>query len=108
MVDFGYDISDFKNIHDEYGTMEDFEELILEANNLGIKIILDFVPNHSSDQCDWFKKSVAKEEGFEDFYIWSDGKINEDGEHEPPNNWVWHCQISLKEGWEKPSFWLFY
>lgn len=88
MVDFGYDISDFKAIHDEYGTMEDFEELILEAKNLDIKIILDFVPNHSSDQCEWFQKSVAREKGFEDFYIWKDGKTNEEGELEPPNNWV--------------------
>lgn len=88
MVDFGYDISDFKAIHEEYGTMEDFEELIAEANRLGIKIILDFVPNHSSDQCEWFKKSAAREEGYEDFYIWADGKINEDGEMDPPNNWV--------------------
>ncbi|XP_075154049.1 maltase 2-like isoform X2 [Haematobia irritans] len=87
MVDIGYDISDFKAIHQEYGTMEDFEALIAEANRLDVKIILDFVPNHSSDQCEWFKKSAAREEGFEDFYIWADGKINEAGEIEPPNNW---------------------
>lgn len=100
MVDFGYDISDFKAIHEEYGTMEDFEELIAEANRLGIKIILDFVPNHSSDQCEWFKKSSAREEGYEDFYIWADGKINEDGEMDPPNNWVstgiYRLQMSSK------------
>lgn len=88
MIDFGYDISDFKAIHEEYGTMEDFEELISEANRLNIKIILDFVPNHSSDQCEWFIKSAAREEGYEDFYVWADGHINEDGEMEPPNNWV--------------------
>ncbi|XP_058984695.1 maltase 2 isoform X2 [Musca domestica] len=87
MIDFGYDISDFKDIHEEYGTMEDFEELISEANRLNIKIILDFVPNHSSDQCEWFIKSAAREEGYEDFYVWADGHINEDGEMEPPNNW---------------------
>ncbi|KAI8125284.1 Maltase 2 [Lucilia cuprina] len=101
MVDFGYDISNFKGIHSEYGTMEDFEELILEANNLDIKIVLDFVPNHSSDKSEWFIKSAAREEGYEDFYVWSDGKINEDGEHEPPNNWqsvfygsawTWHTE----------------
>ncbi|XP_065356848.1 maltase 2-like isoform X4 [Calliphora vicina] len=87
MVDFGYDISDFKDIHHEYGNIDDFEELILQANSLGIKIVLDFVPNHSSDQCEWFKKSAAREEGYEDFYIWADGKINANGEQEPPNNW---------------------
>lgn len=88
MVDFGYDISDFKAIHNEYGTMGDFEELILQGLNLDIKIILDFVPNHSSDQCEWFIKSANREEGYEDFYIWSDGKLNENGERVPPNNWV--------------------
>ncbi|TMW51456.1 hypothetical protein DOY81_003481 [Sarcophaga bullata] len=87
MVDFGYDISDFKAIHNEYGTMGDFEELILQASSFDIKIILDFVPNHSSDQCEWFLKSANREEGYEDFYIWSDGKLNEDGERVPPNNW---------------------
>ncbi|XP_037961163.1 maltase 2-like isoform X2 [Teleopsis dalmanni] len=87
MVDFGYDISDFKAIHSEYGTMQDFEDLIAEANRLDIKIILDFVPNHSSDQCEWFKKSAERIEGFEDFYVWADGEISEDGERVPPNNW---------------------
>uniref|UniRef100_A0A1I8QES5 alpha-glucosidase n=1 Tax=Stomoxys calcitrans TaxID=35570 RepID=A0A1I8QES5_STOCA len=88
MVDFGYDISNFKAIHEEYGTMEDFEALIEEANRLNIKIILDFVPNHTSDQCEWFKKSAARVEGYEDFYVWHDGKVNESGEREPPNNWA--------------------
>jgi alpha-glucosidase len=59
------------------------------THHLGIKIILDFVPNHSSDQHEWFKKSEAREPGFEDFYIWHDGKPNPDG-GQPivPNNWV--------------------
>lgn len=95
MVDFGYDISDFYAIHEEYGTMSDFEELLQEAKRLDIKIILDFVPNHSSDQCEWFIKSAKREEGFEDFYVWADGKIREDGEMEPPNNWV-SCKIKFQ------------
>ncbi|XP_060666023.1 maltase 2 isoform X3 [Drosophila nasuta] len=87
MVDFGYDISDYRSIQSEYGSMSDFEQLVHTATTLGIKIVLDFVPNHSSDQHEWFKKSVAKEPGYEDFYIWSDGKLDEDGQRQPPNNW---------------------
>lgn len=89
MVDFGYDISDFYNIHSEYGNMTDFENLITEANKTGIKIILDFVPNHTSDECDWFLKSVNKTTGFEDFYIWHPGYLNATTNvTTPPSNWV--------------------
>lgn len=49
-ADFGYDISDYRDIHHEYGTLSDFEELLAECNRLGIKLILDFVPNHTSDE----------------------------------------------------------
>ncbi|XP_067627239.1 maltase A1 [Eurosta solidaginis] len=89
MADFGYDISDFYQIHPEYGTMEDFENMIKKAKEIGIKIILDFVPNHSSDENEWFKKSVDGDPAYADFYIWHDGKINEaTGEREPPSNWL--------------------
>ncbi|ALC40924.1 Mal-A1 [Drosophila busckii] len=88
MVDFGYDIADFYQIHPEYGTMEDFERLIARAKEVDIKIILDFVPNHSSDENEWFIKSVDGDPAYKDFYIWHDGKINEEtGEREPPSNW---------------------
>lgn len=87
MVDFGYDISDYKAIQPEYGTMQDFEELIDTAYNLGIKVVLDFVPNHSSDQHEWFLKSAAKEPGYEDFYVWHDGVLQDNGTRSPPNNW---------------------
>lgn len=88
MIDFGYDISDYKAIHAEYGTMDDFHELISKAKELGIKIILDFVPNHTSDQCEWFIKSANREAGYEDYYVWRDGLVSDDGEAVPPNNWV--------------------
>ncbi|KAH8299670.1 hypothetical protein KR044_004349 [Drosophila immigrans] len=88
MVDFGYDIADFYQIHPEYGTMEDFERMIARAKEVGIRIILDFVPNHSSDQNEWFTKSVDSDPVYKDYYIWHDGKVNEEtGEREPPNNW---------------------
>ncbi|XP_034475194.1 maltase 2-like isoform X1 [Drosophila innubila] len=87
MVDFGYDISDYMAIQTEYGSMSDFEQLVHKASSLGIKIILDFVPNHSSDKHEWFKKSAAREAGYEDFYIWSDGQLDEEGQRQVPNNW---------------------
>ncbi|XP_030573689.1 maltase A1-like [Drosophila novamexicana] len=89
MVDFGYDISDFFDIQPEYGTLEDFRALIKKANELDLKIILDFVPNHSSDENEWFKKSVKREKGYEDYYVWHNGKVNaETGERGPPTNWL--------------------
>ncbi|KAL4705307.1 hypothetical protein ACJJTC_018993 [Scirpophaga incertulas] len=72
MIDFGYDISDFYSIHHEYGTMEDFEILLTEAHSLGVKVLLDFVPNHASTESEYFKKSVARELDYEDFFIWAD------------------------------------
>ncbi|XP_035789993.1 maltase A3-like [Anopheles albimanus] len=86
MADFGYDISDFKNIHPSFGTLDDFRRLVSEAKNLGLRVILDFVPNHSSDEHEWFKKSVKREPGFEDFYVWQNAKPG--SERDPPNNWV--------------------
>ncbi|EDS26387.1 alpha-amylase [Culex quinquefasciatus] len=90
MKDFGYDISDFRDIQDEYGTMDDFRNQIAEAKRLGLKVILDYVPNHSSDKHEWFIKSVNREPGYEDYYVWRDGKPDPDGSGKllPPNNWV--------------------
>ncbi|XP_037823522.1 maltase A1-like isoform X3 [Lucilia sericata] len=88
MVDFGYDISDFYGIQPEYGTIEDFRDMIAKANELGLKIILDFVPNHSSTENEWFKKSVKRERGYEDYYVWHDGKLDASGKRIPPSNWL--------------------
>ena len=89
MADFGYDISDFRDIHDEFGTLDDFQDLANECDKLGLKLILDFVPNHSSDEHEWFKKSERREPGYEDFYIWRSGKRdNVSNIIVPPNNWL--------------------
>lgn len=90
MADFGYDISDYYDIQPEYGTMADFDALVARAKQLGLKVILDFVPNHSSDENEWFKKSEKREKGFEDYYIWHPGKPNpgDNSKPLPPNNWV--------------------
>ena len=73
-VDNGYDISDYRAIDPSVGTMEDMERLIAEAKKRGISIILDLVPNHSSNQHFWFKEALkGKENPYHDYYIWRDG-----------------------------------
>jgi alpha-glucosidase len=84
-VDFGYDVSDYENIDPMYGTLGDFDHLEKEASRHGIHIILDFVPNHTSDQHPWFLDSrSSRTSAHRDWYIWRDGK----GPGQPPNNWL--------------------
>jgi alpha-glucosidase len=84
-VDFGYDVSDYLNIDPMYGTLADFDELAREAKKRNIRIILDFVVNHTSDQHPWFLDSKSSRTSVHrDWYIWRDGK----GPGQPPNNWV--------------------
>jgi alpha-glucosidase len=87
-VDFGYDVINFTNVDPTFGTIRDVEELFAKAKERGIKIILDFIPNHTSSSHEWFKKSENQEHGFEDFYIWHDGipQIN-NGRPLQPNSW---------------------
>ncbi|XP_049798365.1 uncharacterized protein LOC126230929 [Schistocerca nitens] len=93
MVDNGYDISDFTDVDPVFGTMEDFDELLAQAHDKGLKILMDFVPNHSSDEHEWFQKSSnisdPEYDKYEDYYVWLEGKVGEDGvTPEPPNNWA--------------------
>lgn len=89
MYDFGYDISDYRDIHSEYGTLADFDELVAECKKIGLHLILDFVPNHSSHEHEWFKKSEGNVSGYEDFYIWRNPKIDEISNIKvPPTNWL--------------------
>ena len=84
LIDNGYDISDYYQINPIYGTMADFEALLQAAHALGIKIIMDLVVNHTSDQHQWFKQSKqSKDNEFSDFYIWKDPNL--DGT--PPTDW---------------------
>jgi oligo-1,6-glucosidase len=81
--DNGYDISDYQNIMDEFGTMHDWEELLSEMHRRGMKLIMDLVVNHSSDEHAWFiEAKKSKESPYRDYYIWRQGK---DGRE--PNNW---------------------
>ncbi len=80
--DNGYDISDYCNIHKNYGSLSDMDELIKKAGELDIKIILDLVINHTSDQHEWFQKSRQRIEPYTDFYLWHPGKKGK-----KPSNW---------------------
>ena len=84
-VDFGYDISDYTAIDPQYGTLADFDRLVKEARARNIRVIMDFVANHTSDQHPWFLESrSSRSNPKRDWYIWRDGKA--DGG--PPNNWL--------------------
>ena len=87
-ADFGYDISDYRNIHPDYGNLEQFKKVLSRAHELGLKVIMDLVVNHTSDEHPWFQESrKGKDNPYSDYYIWRD----------KPNNWD-----SLFEGkaWE--------
>jgi alpha-glucosidase len=84
-ADWGYDVSDFTAVQPDLGTMSEFDELIVEAHRRDIRILLDFVPNHTSERHPWFVDSrSSKESRHRDWYVWADPKP--DGG--PPNNWV--------------------
>ncbi|MFM8235078.1 MAG: glycoside hydrolase family 13 protein [Actinomycetota bacterium] len=107
--DHGYDVSDYMNIEPDYGTLKDAEVLIKEAHAMGIRVIVDIVPNHSSDQHVWFQEALRAKPGSKerDRYMFRDGK-GANGEL-PPNNWqavfggpAWH-RITEADG--KPGQW---
>jgi len=114
MADFGYDVADYCGIDPVFGTMQDFDRLLSECHERGLKVILDFVPNHTSDQHPWFLESKASRESPKrDWYLWRD----------EPNNWLsqfggsawdfdatsgqYYCHSFLKEqpdlNWRNPA-----
>jgi len=87
-ADFGYDVSDYKAIHPDYGTMEQFQKVLARVHALGMKVILDLVINHTSDQHPWFLASRrGKDNPYSDYYIWRDPILKRSGAHRLPNNW---------------------
>jgi alpha-glucosidase len=86
--DAGYDVSNYVDVDPIFGTLGDFDDLLGKAHELGIRVMIDLVPNHSSDQHQWFQKALAAEPGSPErsFYHFKDGR-GENGEL-PPNNWV--------------------
>jgi alpha-glucosidase len=120
MADFGYDISDFCDVDPRFGTLDGFDALVQEAHARGLKIILDFVPNHTSDRHPWFVQSrSARSDARRDWYIWRDPAPGGG----PPNNWLsnfggpawtfdeasgqYYCHSFLKEqpdlNWRNPE-----
>lgn len=93
-ADYGYDISDYKNIHPDFGNLEVFKQVLDGTHERGMRVFMDLVVNHSSDEHEWFKESrKSKDNPYRDYYYWRPGK----GKKRPPNNWD-----SLFEGraWE--------
>ncbi|HYE21693.1 MAG TPA: alpha-amylase family glycosyl hydrolase, partial [Tepidisphaeraceae bacterium] len=85
MADFGYDVSDYCDVHPLFGSLADFDRLVAEAHRRDLRVVLDFVPNHTSDQHAWFKESRASRDNPKrDWYIWRDPAPGGG----PPNNWL--------------------
>lgn len=83
--DNGYDISDYRSIMETFGTMQEFEELLRQAHEKGMRIVMDLVVNHTSDEHAWFAESrKSRDNPYRNYYIWRDGR----GEGNPPNNWT--------------------
>ena len=86
-ADFGYDISDYKAINPEYGTMEQFDEMVKLLHERNIRVVMDLVINHTSDKHKWFVEArKSKDNPYRDYYYWADGK-GKNGK-KPPNNWT--------------------
>ena len=102
-VDFGYDISDYKNIDPQYGTLADFDRLVAEAGKRHIRVIMDMVMNQTSDKHKWFVESrSSRDNPYRDWYVWRDGKgETATNKGEPPNNWQSYFGHSAWEWDEK-------
>ena len=100
MDDNGYDVANFKEVDPSYGTLDDFKNLINEAHQRGIRIIIDFVMNHTSDEHPWFIESrKSKNNKYRNYYYWSEGKEG-DGTFKEPTNWA---SFFGGSAWEKDN-----
>jgi len=94
-ADNGYDIADYQSIMDEFGTMDDWEELLAGLHDRDIKLIMDLVVNHTSDEHEWFVNARDPDSEYHDYYIWKQGRADIDGftghlgpaDEAPPNEW---------------------
>ena len=96
-ADNGYDISDYYSVDPKFGSLTDMERLFAEAAKRGIKVIMDLVVNHTSDEHEWFRKSRDPESPYRDYYIWRPGRKSPSGKMLPPNNWT---GFFMGEVWE--------
>ena len=106
-ADYGYDISDYKNIHPDYGDLEQFRKVLDKAHSLGLKVILDLVINHTSDEHPWFLESrKGKDNPYSDYYIWRDPKWKRRRQR-PPNNWFSQFEgLAWEYGEEREQYYL--
>ena len=89
MFDMGYDIADYRNINPIFGTMEDFDELLAEVNKRGMKLVMDLVVNHTSDQHPWFQEALKNPQSkYRDYYVFRKGRKDKKGNYTYPNNWT--------------------
>jgi alpha-glucosidase len=89
MRDFGYDVADYTNVDPLFGDLETFDRLIEQAHRQGIKVIVDYVPNHTSSEHSWFRESrSSRTNPKRDWYIWRDPKDSRGAPGAPPNNWL--------------------
>ena len=96
-VDNGYDVADYYNIDPTYGTMEDFKAMLDMAHSMGIRVVMDMVLNHTSDECVWFRESCkSKDNPYRNYYIWQPPKL--DGSE--PNNWGSYFREGNGSAWE--------
>ncbi|XP_072763315.1 alpha-glucosidase [Anoplolepis gracilipes] len=110
LIDSGYDVSNYTDIHPLFGNLSIFDNFIQEAHNRGLRVILDIIPNHSSDQHEWFKMSAQNIEPYTDYYIWTDG-IDKNGTNNPRNNWVSTYDDNEGSAWtwhEKRQQWYYH
>jgi glycosidase len=97
--DVGYDVSDYRDVAPEYGTLDDAQHLIDEAHGKGLKVMFDLVLNHTSDQHPWFVESRSSRTNPKaDWYVWADGYRDRNGKPKPPNNW--RSELQLPKAWQ--------
>lgn len=105
MDDYGYDVQDYLQVDPSFGSLEDFQALLNEAHSLGIRIIIDLVLNHTSDEHRWFMESRKNRYSkYHNYYIWRNPKMTAEGKLLPPNNWrgyfsdsAWHYDETVKQ-----------
>ncbi|CAH0393663.1 unnamed protein product [Bemisia tabaci] len=88
MIDMGYDPISMREIDPIFGTLDDMKRLIQGAHERDLKVLMDFVPNHTSNESEWFKRSVEREEPYTDYFIWHDGRPVNNTHRVEPNNWI--------------------
>jgi alpha-glucosidase len=100
MADFGYDVSDYVNVHPIFGTLDDLDALVAAAHQRGLRVILDLVPNHTSDRHPWFLESrSSRDNPRRDWYVWRDPAPGGG----PPNNWLSRFDGKSAWQWDEPT-----